>query len=124
MGSFGIIWSNIGMKSLLSKFLYIKADPYIVHLKFYFIFLLLSTGSLSFGLVGLIRTILSPYNTMFELRKVEYFFNKNRDNMNTAFSKAFEEGILKIKSNIKWMQMNFDDVNQWLENYLNTLETF
>jgi hypothetical protein len=65
----------------------------------------------------LISNVLSSYNTNFELAKVENFFKLNGEKMNSAIYDAFKEGILKIRTNVRWMDRNFNAVDEWLVNF-------
>lgn len=82
-----------------------------------FCLLLSRFGAYSFTLDRLISNVLSSYNTNFELAKVESFLKLNGEKMNSAIYDAFKEGILKIRTNVRWMDRNFNAVDEWLVNF-------
>ncbi|XP_061165768.1 aminopeptidase N-like isoform X2 [Saccostrea echinata] len=74
--------------------------------------LLKEQGSVLYKFSRLIAGSLTKLNTRYELRELEAFLRENPD-MGSG-TRAFQQAIEKTKSNIKWMDKNYDIVKQWL----------
>ncbi|XP_062596000.1 aminopeptidase N-like [Saccostrea cucullata] len=74
--------------------------------------LLKEYGLSSFAFPRLISGVTSRFNIKFELTQLESFLRENPD-MGSG-TRAFQQAIEKTKSNIKWMDQNYEIVKQWL----------
>ncbi|XP_048749587.1 aminopeptidase N-like isoform X4 [Ostrea edulis] len=69
-------------------------------------------GESSFQFSRLISGVTAAFNTNFEHSQLETFLKEN-PNMGSG-TRAFQQAIEKTKSNINWMDKNYDIVKQWL----------
>nr|XP_022306251.1 aminopeptidase N-like isoform X1 [Crassostrea virginica] len=81
-------------------------------------YLLKEYGESSFAFPRLISGVSSSFNTEFEIKQLEDFLKSHPD-MGSG-TRAFQQAIEKTKSNIRWMDTNYDIVKQWLadQNFL------
>ena len=70
-----------------------------------------------FTLDRLISSCFSGYNTDYELNKLESFVKANEDKMNSAVQNVFKEVMTTVRTNVRWMQRNFEAISRWLVNY-------
>ncbi|XP_071800471.1 aminopeptidase N-like isoform X2 [Asterias amurensis] len=70
-------------------------------------------GDSVFILKDMITGILSNLNTPFELESLERFMADNPDQGTGA--EAFTEAVAVVKGNIRWIEQNYKDVDQWLQ---------
>ncbi|XP_033635602.1 uncharacterized protein LOC117296681 [Asterias rubens] len=70
-------------------------------------------GDTVFLLDSIISGITSYFNTPFELESLERFMADNPDQGTGA--RAFTEAVAVVKGNIRWIEQNYEDVDQWLQ---------
>ncbi|CAG5124609.1 unnamed protein product [Candidula unifasciata] len=73
----------------------------------------------SFAWRNVISAITESFNTEFHLKEVTAFKESQSGNLGSG-ERAFEQGIEKVHSNIRWMNLNIPIITQWLrdQNYL------
>ncbi|QQP53516.1 Uncharacterized protein FKW44_006021, partial [Caligus rogercresseyi] len=60
----------------------------------------------------LVKSVISKFTTPLQLEEVELFFKKYPDG--GAGSRGRDQGIEKIKNNIKWLSLHQKDIESWL----------
>ena len=73
--------------------------------------LIIRFNTIPFTLSDFLASILSKYNTRFELNKIKNFLDNNE--LGVAQS-TYGPVIESINTNIRWMDNNFELINQWL----------
>nr|XP_006821163.1 PREDICTED: aminopeptidase N-like [Saccoglossus kowalevskii] len=71
-------------------------------------------GTSLFTWSRMLTALTSQLNTRFELSQL-IDFGDNHPNLGSA-ARAYEQAIESTKANIKWMDNNFEQVQEWLEN--------
>ena len=75
---------------------------------------ILRFGRVAFTLSRLVESVTSNLNTKYQLNRVEDFI-KRTPNLGIA-SDAFKQSLENIKTNIRWIETNKNNINTWLLN--------
>ncbi|XP_074039216.1 aminopeptidase N isoform X3 [Leptinotarsa decemlineata] len=67
-------------------------------------------------LARMIKSLAFQMNTEFQLLELERFRDSIKHNISTTAS-AFDSAIETVKANVKWMEKNYHQVEQWLQKY-------
>ncbi|XP_022081849.1 putative aminopeptidase-2 isoform X2 [Acanthaster planci] len=71
-------------------------------------------GNTVFLFDSLIKGVTTHFNTLESLKEVEQFMEAHPDQGTGAW--AFIQSVAEIKANIRWMEENFVEVTEWLDN--------
>lgn len=74
-------------------------------------------GSYAFTLTYMINDVMSTYNSKYELENLENLLRVSMQNGKYLAVEGLKEAIQNVKSNINWMNGNFEAVSAWLHNY-------
>lgn len=90
---------------------------YFFKKKIFFLNLIFSLRiEIPFYLDGFLRQIFKEYNSNYEFKKVEKFFEENsKGDISRAVN--FDEILEQISINIRWMDANFEKISKWLNNF-------
>ncbi|KAL8559955.1 hypothetical protein ACOMHN_041426 [Nucella lapillus] len=69
-------------------------------------------GASFFSFSGLIGSATYSFNTKFELQQLEEFIQRHPDQ--GSGRRAFQQAVEKTRSNIAWMELNFNTLHNWL----------
>ncbi|XP_077992209.1 aminopeptidase N-like [Glandiceps talaboti] len=97
---------------------YIASNPYGESLAWDFFranwdFYFETYGTNMFSFPTLVTGVTNPFSTPIRLQELEEFV-ENHPNLGTA-TKAFQQAIERIRSNIKWKELNVGNIEEWLQ---------